>query len=121
MPDVALQLTSGRYTAVKNDLWSTEVVQTDGGSEHRNQRWSAPLSEWDVTIPFCKRSSTEYLAALALFAATKGSFYTFTFHDPVACEDVLVRFVDDALRFSANGNLVQIDFTVREVRAGDSP
>lgn len=122
MADIAQQLTRGSYSATKRDMWSTEIVQTDGGQEFRNQRWTAPLAEWDVTIPFCKRNSTQYLAATALLAAAKGSWNTFTFHDTVDCVDVQVRLVDDSMAFTPNGNLVQIDFTVKEVRLnGNSP
>lgn len=120
MADVANQLADG-YLAVKREVWSTEVVTTDGGGEHRNQRWSAPLAEWDVTVPFCKRSSSAYVAATALIFATKGSLRTFTFHDPIECEDVEVRILDDTMAFVTNGNLVQIEFSVRQIRSGNSP
>lgn len=121
MADVTQQLTD-RYSAVKHDAYSTEVVTTDGGEEFRNARWAAPLATWDVVIPFCSRSSTHYSAVVALFAATLGSLRTFTFHDKVACADYEVRLVDDTLSFTPNGNLVQIEFSVKEVRAsGDSP
>ncbi len=121
MADVALQLTA-RYVATKRRAYSTEVVTTDGGAEHRNARWSASLSEWDVTIPACKRSSADYLALIALFEATLGSLRSFTFHDKVACLDFEVRFVDDEINVTPVGNLVEASFAVRQVRlSGDSP
>lgn len=117
MADVSEQIAAGRYIATKRDAYSTEVVRTDGGGEHRNARWAAPLAEWDVSIPLCKRNSAEYLAAVALFDAIKGSWKSFTFHDPVACADVEVRLLDDTLSITPQGNLVAIDFAVREERA----
>lgn len=116
MADVTEQLAAG-YVAVKRPAYSTEVVRTDGGATQRNSRWADPLSSWDVTIPFCRRDSAKYLAAVALFDATLGSGLSFTFHDPVACEDVEAFIVDDTLSITPNGNLVQIEFAVEEKRA----
>lgn len=122
MADSSLQLTSGKYLAVKRPLYSTEVVRTDGGGTQRNSRWSRRLSTWDVTIPWCKRTSTEFQAADALFEDLLGSGRTFTFHDPVDCVDVEACILDDTLTITPNGNLVQVEFAVEEVRnSGNSP
>lgn len=122
MADSSLTLTAGRYLAVKRPAYSTEVVKTDGGGSHRNSRWAARLSQWDVTIPWCKRNSTEFLACDALFEDVLGSGRTFTFHDPVDCVDVEACIADDTLTITPNGNLVQVDFTVEEIRNdGNSP
>lgn len=116
MADIVETLTAGTYLATKRDKWSTEIVETDGGFEFRNQRWETPLAEWDITIPFCKRDSAKYTSAVALINAAKGSLNSFSFHDPVACEDVDVRILEDSMSFTPDGNLVQIEFSVREVR-----
>lgn len=116
MADVSEQLTAGKYSAVKRPAYSTEVVRTDGGREQRNARWAAKLSAWDVVIPWCSRSSTQYLAVVALFDATLGSLRTFTFHDTVACADVEARFLDDELTITPDGNLVQVSFSITEDR-----
>lgn len=116
MADVTEQLVLGSYTAVKRPAYSTEVVRTDSGSTFRNSRWGASLATWDVSIPACKRNSAWYLAAIALFAAVKGSAKTFTFHDPVACADVEACIVDDSLSITPSGNLVQVEFAVEEYR-----
>lgn len=122
MADVSEQLLAGHYLASKRPAYSTEVVRTDGGGAHHNSRWANPLSQWDVTIPVCKRTSAQYLAAIALFDAAKGSGATFIFHDPVACADVECWILDDTLTITPNGNLVQIEFSVEEYRAsGNSP
>lgn len=117
MADVTERLTTRiEASAVKRNAYSTEVVRTDGGAEHRNQRWSTPLAEWDITIPPSKRNSADYAAAVALFAAVKGSLLTFSFHDVETCADVEVRIKDDTITFSGVGNLASIDLTLTEVR-----
>lgn len=117
MADVTERLTTRVESgATKRLAYSTEVVRTDGGNEFRNQRWSAPLAEWDILIPPCKRNSADYTAALALFAATKGSFKTFDFHDVETCADVEVRIKDDTIEITGVGNLAQIAMTLVEVR-----
>ncbi len=116
MADVSQTLVTGSYSAQKRQAYSTEVVRTDGGAAHHNSRWSGSLSQWDVTIPFCKRNSAQYLAAVALFDAALGSGLTFTFHDTVGCVDVECFILDDTLTITPNGNLVQVEFAVEENR-----
>lgn len=117
MADLTERLTTRIESgAVKRNTYSTEIVQTDGGAEQRNQRWTNPLAEWDITIPPCKRSSADYVAAVALFAAAKGSLFTFAFHDVETCADVEVRIKDDSIVFTGIGNLAQIDFVLMQVR-----
>lgn len=122
MADVSQQLVANSYIATKRPKYATEVVRTDGGGAHHNSRWASPLAQWDVTIPFCKRTDPRYLAAIALFDAALGSGLTFIFHDSVACEDVEAWILDDTLAITPNGNLVQVEFSVEEYRAsGNSP
>jgi len=103
-------------SAVKRLMFSTEVVETDGGTEHRNGRWTEPRAEWDVTIPPSKRTADEYLDTVAMFDAAEGSYDTFLFHDPVSCVDIEVRFKDDMLTMQGVGNLVTLSFTLIEVK-----
>jgi hypothetical protein len=123
MADVTERLTSRiEAGAVKANAYSTEVVRTDGGAEHRNARWGAPLAEWDITIPPSRRNSADYAAAVALFAATLGSLRSFNFHDVETCGDVEVRIKDDSIVFTGVGNMATISLTLVEVRSnGDSP
>lgn len=123
MADVTERLTSRIESgATKRLAYSTEVVQTDGGREQRNQNWVSPLSEWDISIPPSKRNSADYAAALALITATKGSWLSFDFHDVETCADVEVRIKDDSITFTGVGNMAQIDLTLVEVRpSGNSP
>ncbi len=123
MADVTERLTSRiEASAVKRNAYRTEIVRTDGGAEHRNAMWGAPLAEWDITIPSAKRNSADYAAAVALFTATLGSLLTFDFHDVETCADVEVRIKDDTITFTGVGNLAEIDLTLVEVRSsGDSP
>lgn len=103
-------------SAVKRLAYSTEIVETDGGNEQRNARWAEPRARWDITIPPCKRNSSDYMDTLALFKDALGSFDTFLFHDPVDCEDIEVRFDEDTLTVQGVGNLVTASFTLIEVR-----
>lgn len=103
-------------SAVKRLMYRTEVVDTDGGTEHRDGRWVNPRAEWDVTVPPAKRTSAEYTETTSLFAAAKGSLDTFMFHDPVSCADIEVRFKDDTLVMQGVGNMVTLSFTLIEVR-----
>ncbi len=103
-------------SATKRLVYSTEIVETDGGNEFRNARWADPRAEWDCSIPPVKRTSDEYLETTALFDAAIGSFDSFMFHDPIDCVDVAVRFKDDTLEMTGAGNLVTLRFTLIEDR-----
>lgn len=74
----------------------TETVVTDGGFEVRNNRWADPLRTYEVSFPHARRDNAVYTAVVALFHEAKGSLYSFTFHDYIDDEDVVVRF-DSAL------------------------
>lgn len=104
-------------SAVKRIMYSTEIVDNDGGIEQRNQRWSRPRAEWDCSMPLAKRNSAEVVDTLSLFDAALGSLDTFEFHDPVECVDVEVRFKDDTLVMTGAGNLVSVSFTLIEVKS----
>lgn len=117
MADISERLTSRiEAGAIKRLAYQTEVVRADGGHEQRNQTWTLPLAEWDITIPPMKRSSADYAAAVALFHAAKGSALSFDFHDIETCADLEVRIKDDSLVFTGQGNLASIDLTLVQVR-----
>lgn len=101
---------------VKELAYSTERVQTDGGSVFTNSRWEEPLAMWSVTTKPMKRNDADYLDTLALFDAALGSADTFAYHDIELCEDVAVRFKDDTIRFLPEGNLVRLSFELEEAR-----
>jgi uncharacterized protein (TIGR02217 family) len=117
MADVANRLPSKIEAGAQKSLtYATEIVQTDGGAEHRNARWSEPLAEWEITIPMVKRTSDDYAAITNLFAATQGSLLSFDFHDPADCVDVEVRLKDDGLHILGVGNQLTISLTLVQVR-----
>jgi hypothetical protein len=101
---------------VKSWAYSTEVVRTDGGQVHVNSRWEEPLATWSFTTAPMKRTDPDYLDTKALFLAALGSADTFAFHDVEECEDVAVRFRDDAMGFQPEGNLVRLVFELEEDR-----
>ena len=101
-------------SATRRKVYSTEIVEVDGGSEHRNARRQTPVLYWDITTPALKRTDPDYLEIDALFDAALGSFDSFMLHDFVDCVDVPVRFDDDTLTTTAVGNLLILSFTLRE-------
>ena len=116
MADVALTLVPNSYLATKRKRYSTEVVRSDNGETFRNSMWSAPLSQWDVTIPFCRRSAPQFLAAEALFDAVLGSGLSFWFRDPAGGAEIECCIVEDTLASTPNGNTVQLEFSVEAIR-----
>jgi uncharacterized protein (TIGR02217 family) len=117
MADVPDRLPSRiEASAQKRRFYSTEIVRTDGGLQHTNQRWAEPMAEWDIEVPLIKRNSQEYLAVEAVFEAAKGSMYTFDFHDVETCEIVEVRIKEDTIVINGVGNLVTIAMTLEKAR-----
>jgi hypothetical protein len=103
--------------AVKELVYSTELVRTDGGAVMANSRWSEPLATWSVTTKPYQRNELDYIDTVNLFHAALGSGDTFTLHDIETCADVAVRFKDDAIRFEPIGNRVRLSFILEEVRS----
>jgi hypothetical protein len=101
---------------VKELVYSTERVQTDGGAVFVNSRWEEPLAMWSTTTLPYKRTDADYLDTLAVFHAALGSGDTFNYHDTEICDLVTVRFKDDTIRFLPEGNLVRLSFELEEVR-----
>lgn len=67
--------------AIHRTKWQTEVVETDGGHEVRNSRWSSPLRTFEVSFPTSTRDGTVYQAVKALYEAAQGSLHSFDFTD----------------------------------------
>jgi hypothetical protein len=96
--------------------FGTELNRTDGGGQFTNQRWSAPLWVWDITIPLIRPDGAEYAAVHALLEATGGDARTFDFHDPITCADVEVRLVAGSYVETGAGKLVNIDMSLEMAR-----
>lgn len=117
MADVANRLPARiEAKAVKREFYATEIVRTDGGTQHTNQRWSAALAEWDINIPMVERGDADHVAVKQLFEATAGSALTFDFHDFEQCADVEVRLKDDMLTIDRVGNKLNISMTLERAR-----
>jgi hypothetical protein len=105
--------------AVRRIVWDREIVRTDGGQEVRNTRWAAPLRSYEISMPSVSTSGdlTDYNAVLQVWEDSEGGTLTFTFHDWVDDEDVVVRFDSELQISSEAGHLRHIDtFTLQEVR-----
>lgn len=59
----------------------TEIVDTDGGYEVRNNRWSAPKRIFEVSFPTSTRDGTVYQDVIALYNLAQGGLHSFNFHD----------------------------------------
>lgn len=105
---------SGLVRSSKMDL---EVVETDGGYEIRNQRWSSPLRSWQGSYGYADNDDPTHLAVEAMWVDTNFGADTFNFTDPKAGDTTRVRF-DGQLQFTNEaGPLYHLDtFTLREVR-----
>ncbi len=73
---VQLELGAGR-----EEDWGTDVVTTDGSYEVRNNRWSAPLRKYSVSIPPSERTGDVYRAVMDLYAQAEGMLHSFNFVD----------------------------------------
>jgi uncharacterized protein (TIGR02217 family) len=67
--------------AIRRLEYQTEVVDTDGGFEVRNNRWSGPKRIYEVSFPTAERDDPVYLAVIALYEAAGGGLHSFNFHD----------------------------------------
>lgn len=59
----------------------TEVVDTDGGYEVRNNRWTGPKRIFEVSFPTAVRDDPIYLDVIALYDLAQGGLHSFNFHD----------------------------------------
>lgn len=67
--------------AVRRLDYGTETVQTDGGYEVRNNRWSAPLRVYEISYPPAHRDDPVYLAILNLYDEAEGMLHSFDYHE----------------------------------------
>jgi uncharacterized protein (TIGR02217 family) len=67
--------------AVRREDYGTEVVETDGGFEHRNNRWANPKRTYEVSFPTSLRNGSVYQAVVALYEMAQGSLHSFNFVD----------------------------------------
>lgn len=59
----------------------TEVVDTDGGFEHRNQRWSRRKRAYEISFPISLRDGAVYQAVCDLYEEAEDFTHTFNFTD----------------------------------------
>lgn len=102
--------------AVRREEWGTEIVRTDGGSEVRNNRWSAPLRFYDVSMPLMERDDADYVALRALYAEAEGSLHSFDMTIWPDDETVPVRFDGPLQITGVTTEIDQLTFTLVEVR-----
>lgn len=106
--------------AVRRLQYRTEVVETDGGFEVRNNRWSAPLRTYEVSFAHMRRDDPIYEAVLALYEKAEGGLHTWLFTDwtdESGGTVVRVRFDSPLEITSPASHLDHIDsMTLREVK-----
>jgi len=59
----------------------TEVVETDGGYEVRNNRWTRAKRVYEVSFPTSLRDGQVYQDVIALYDLAGGGLHSFNFHD----------------------------------------
>lgn len=97
-------------------IYRTDIVQTWGGHEQRNQSWSQPLRRWGIAV--VAMDDTERAALISFFLARAGAFDTFIWTDPVDGTSYTVRFEQDDPEISTEhfqGHYSEL--TMIEVRA----
>lgn len=98
--------------------YSTEVVETDGGFEVRNSRWSQPLRVFEITYPHATRTDPVYQAVKELYDEARGGLYSFNFKDWTDGQIVAVRFDSPLEIDTPAGHLDHIvSMTLKEVRS----
>lgn len=97
--------------------WGIEVIETDGGHEVRNARWSSPLRTFEVSFPPSLRDGAVYNEVKDLFDESMGGLHSFNFEDWTEDRTLKVRF-DSPLEII--GEAMHLDriatFTLKEVR-----
>lgn len=94
-----------------------EVVDTDGGFEVRNTRWSSPLRGWQTAFGFGDADDAIHAAVEQLWEDTASGVDTFNFTDPKSGDVARARF-DGPLQYTNQvGPLYHLDgFALKEVR-----
>jgi len=94
-----------------------QVVETDGGYEVRNSRWSSPLRSFQASYGYADADDPVHAAVELMWEDTNAGVDTFNLTDPKSGDIVRVRF-DGELQFTNEaGPLYHLDnFTLKEVR-----
>lgn len=111
LPDT---IESGMIRAKSRDK---AVVDTDGGYEVRNTRWSGPLRNWQTAFGYGNSTDVNFAAVEAMWDNTDAGVDTFNFTDPKSNDLTQVRF-DGPLQYTHDsGPLYHLDsFALKEVR-----
>ena len=98
--------------------WDIEVVQTDGGREVRNTRWSAPLRTWELSFNNAQVDDDDHAEVEQMWNDTEGGTHTFNFVDEKADNEVVkVRFDSELTFTNTVGPFHHLDtFVIQEVR-----
>lgn len=108
----------GRGWGIKKRPIMRTIVQTaDSGAEYRIARYSSPLYEFDIDIPYL--SATDYATLQSFFTGQLGPMIPFYFtpdNDPGG--PYLVRFKDDQIEMTQTMNDIYeaTTITLRSVR-----
>lgn len=110
--------------AITEIEWGTEEVQLDSGQVRRNQRWSAPMRSFEVSMPLMERDDQDYIDFLDLVADAKGRLHSFDYIDHKDQTDsttIAVRFATPVRTMAVTPDLERVEpFTLEEVRLPDS-
>jgi hypothetical protein len=94
-----------------------EVVETDGGFEFRNTRWSGPLRRWQIGFNNKPLSDAKHAAVEQLWRDTNAGTDTFNYFDEKSGDTARVRFDGDLQMVNTTMQIYRIDvFTLKEVR-----
>jgi hypothetical protein len=94
-----------------------EVVDTDGGYESRNTRWSGPLRRFQVGYPNKPLNDVNHAAVETMWRDTNGGTDTFNLYDEKSGDTARVRFDGDLQMVNTTMQIYRIDtFTMKEVR-----
>lgn len=67
------------YGATGGPVFSTQINETAGGDEQRNQNWALARGRWDISHTL--KDSTQIATLIAFFRARRGKVYGFRFKD----------------------------------------
>lgn len=94
-----------------------EVIETDGGFELRNTRWSGPLRRWQVGYPNKALNDANHAAVETMWRDTDAGADSFNFYDEKSGDTAQVRFDGDLQMVNTTMQIYRIDtFTLKEVR-----
>lgn len=82
MTHISTRLTQNvELDCIRRERDRIEVVESDGGSEVRNARWSQPLLDFEVSFPPSARDNSVFLEVRNAYRATRGGLHSFRFRD----------------------------------------